>query len=296
METSEYIDKSVKDVNTAPTEGQIIVGNYKKGHIWVKGFQITIENPRGSYRCGKGKNGVWWRSKMHHHYGYFTKTKGHDGDAIDVFIGPKIDSFDYVYVIDQNYADGEFDESKVMFGFSGLKSAVHGYLVNYPKSQSRRIRSVTKVSISDFKDWLYSTRGKRKPFADYCKIKKVAITEMVEKDIVDVGTQFDILDYRRVRSKRTGLMNLINKETGELLSKTWYRWVGHLVDGIAIICNDDGKWNYLDEDGNLVSSEWFDDVHEFKNGYGDVIKKMGRTQYYNQIDKDGNLQDEWKEI
>jgi hypothetical protein len=296
LETSEYIDKSVADVNTTPTEAQTIAGNYKKGHVSIKGFQITIENPRGSYRCGKGRNGVWWRSKMKHHYGYFTKTKGHDGDAIDVYIGPKVNSFDYIYVIDQNYADGEFDESKVMFGFGGIKSAIRGYLAHYPKTQERRIRAVTKVNVEDFREWLYSTRGKRKPFSEYCKIKKVAIREMVEKDFIDAGVDFDILDFKRVRSRKTGLMNLVNKATGEVLCKTWYKWVGHMIDGIAIVTNEDDKYNYIDQDGDLISQEWFDDVHEFKNGLGDVIKDMGGVQYYNQIDKEGNLQDDWQEI
>ena len=292
METSEYIDKSVADVNTTPTEAQTIAGNYKKGHVSIKGFQITIENPRGSYRCGKGKNGVWWRSKMVHHYGYFTKTKGHDGDAIDVYIGPKVDSFKYVYVIDQNYADGEFDESKVMFGFGGTKSAIRGYLAHYPKTQERRIRAVTKVSIEDFKEWLYSTRGKRKPFSDYCKIKKVAIKESVESGFYNLVNE----PYRRVRSANTGLMNIINESTGKPISKTWYKWVGQIVEGAAMVKNDNGKYNYIDEGGDLVSSEWYDGAHNFKNGVGDVIKDMGDSQYYNQIDKEGNLQDDWKEI
>lgn len=292
METSEYIDKSVVDVNTTPTEAQTIAGNYKKGHVSVKGFQITIENPRGSYRCGKGKNGVWWRSKMKHHYGYFTRTKGHDGDAIDVYIGPSVNSFDYVYVIDQNYSDGTFDESKVMFGFGGTKSAIRGYLANYPKSQSKRIRAVTKVSIEDFKNWLYGTRGKRKPFSEYCKIKKVAVKESVEKDFLCTADD----QYKRVRSKKTGLMNIINESTGIPLSKTWYKWVGPLVEGTAIVKNENEKCNYIDKDGDLVSSEWFDGAYNFKNGYGDVIKEMCKAKYYNQIDKEGNLQDDWRVI
>lgn len=292
METSEYIDKSVADVNTAPTEAQTIAGNYKKGHISVKGFQITIENPRGSYRCGKGKNGVWWRSKMKHHYGYFTKTKGHDGDAIDVYIGPKVNSFDYIYVIDQNYADGEFDESKVMFGFGGTKSAIRGYLAHYPKTQERRIRAVTKVSIEDFKEWLYSTRGKRKPFSEYCKIKKVAVKESVESGFDRIVGE----SYRRVRNVNTGMMNIINESTGKPISKAWYKWVGQIVEGAAMVKNGDGKYNYIDQDGDLVSSEWYDGAYNFKNGLGDVVKDMGNSQYYNQIDKEGNLQDDWKKI
>ena len=49
---------------------------------------------------------------MKNHYGYFSNTKGHDGDHIDVFVGNYLD-FDKIYVVDQNYPDGSFDESKV---------------------------------------------------------------------------------------------------------------------------------------------------------------------------------------
>ena len=50
------------------------------GHINVLGFNITVENPKGSYRRGKDNNGKEWKVKMQNHYGYFTKTKGKDGD------------------------------------------------------------------------------------------------------------------------------------------------------------------------------------------------------------------------
>ena len=47
-----------KKVNTNPSEAQINANNYKKGHINLLGFNISIENPKGSYRCGKVSDGL----------------------------------------------------------------------------------------------------------------------------------------------------------------------------------------------------------------------------------------------
>ena len=81
------LEKQRKLANTNPTEKQKKAENYKMGHIRINGFQISIENPKGSYRRGKDSSGKEWKALMHHDYGYFTKTVGKDGDAIDVFIG-----------------------------------------------------------------------------------------------------------------------------------------------------------------------------------------------------------------
>ena len=82
----ERIDTSYKkvidvrnDVDTNPSDKQIEAGNYKKGHVNILGFNITIENPKGSIRSGIDKNGNEWSIKMNNDYGYFTKTLGKEG-------------------------------------------------------------------------------------------------------------------------------------------------------------------------------------------------------------------------
>ena len=48
-----------------------IPGNYKKGHIKVRGIDISIENAKGDIRTGKDDGGRVWESKMNNSYGYF---------------------------------------------------------------------------------------------------------------------------------------------------------------------------------------------------------------------------------
>ena len=158
-----------KETNTHPTEGQKEAGNYKMGRFKFMGYEIAIENPKGSIRSGKDKNGKQWSIKMKHDYGYFTHTKAIDGDAVDVFIGDNLNSPN-VFAIDQKIG-GKFDETKIMLGFNTEEEARQGYLSNYEKGW-KGLWKITKVSHETFKKWLYDGYKQRKPFAEYIEIKK----------------------------------------------------------------------------------------------------------------------------
>lgn len=167
------IEAEMKNVNLSPTDLQKEAGNYRMGHIYVKGMGITIENPKGSIRKFKDCNGNEGQIVMKNHYGYFRNTRGNgkDGDAVDVFLGPNIEDFDRVYVIDQNNKNGEFDESKVMIGFLSKDEAKNAYLSNYDPSW-KGFRTITGVSLKHFKKWLYRGNKQRKPFSEYVAIQK----------------------------------------------------------------------------------------------------------------------------
>lgn len=172
--SSEEITAEANEANINPTEAQKEAGNYKMGHISVKGMKISIENPKGSYRRGKDKNGKEWKTLMKNHYGYFNVTKGKDGDAVDVFIGPNIENFENVYCVDQKNTNGEFDETKVMLGFDSKDEAKNAYLSNY-SADWKGFMGITGVSLSTFKKWLYRGRKQRQPFADYVMIQNKKI-------------------------------------------------------------------------------------------------------------------------
>lgn len=54
---------SVAQVNTTHTPAQVEAGNYKKGHVTIGEFDITIENPAGSVRKGVDADGKEWSTQ-----------------------------------------------------------------------------------------------------------------------------------------------------------------------------------------------------------------------------------------
>lgn len=171
---SAKVKEASADVNTAPTEAQKEAGNYKKGHVQVGAFDITIEQPEGSIRRGTDADGKQWESKMHNTYGYFRGTEGVDGDHIDVFLSNDMDGWNgaQVFVVDQYNPDGTFDEHKVMLGFNDASDAKNNYLANYEKGweNGRRI-DVSAVNLEDFEKWIASSHRKTKPFSEYKSVK-----------------------------------------------------------------------------------------------------------------------------
>lgn len=171
---SEQIATASAEVNTEPTEAQKEAGNYKKGHVQVGTFDITIEQPQGSVRRGTDANGKEWESKMNNTYGYIRGTVGVDGDHIDVFLSNDIDGWDErkVFVVDQYDPDGSFDEHKVMLGFNDADEAKGDYLANYEQGweNGRRI-DVSAVNLEDFEKWIESSKRKTKPFSEYKNVK-----------------------------------------------------------------------------------------------------------------------------
>lgn len=175
-------------VDTNPTEAQKEAGNYKKGHIKINGFDVTIERPSGSVRSGKDASGKEWSRVMNNTYGYIRGTESVDGDHIDVFLGPDMNS-DMVYVVDQVNTDGSFDEHKVMMGFPSLEDARSAYLSNYEDGW-QGLGNITGVALDEFKKWIDSSKRKTKPFSEYKGIKreeeilprKVKKLSLVDKD------------------------------------------------------------------------------------------------------------------
>jgi len=147
-----------------PTDQQKKTGNYKKGKLKFHGFNISIENPAGSYRSGTDPNGKKWKTKLYHHYGYIEGTKGKDKDALDVFIGPDRKTKN-VFIVNQRNDKGEFDEHKILMGFSDYQSAVKGYLKNYEPGWEKKglLGSISMTNVDGLKRWI-KNGNVNKPF------------------------------------------------------------------------------------------------------------------------------------
>ena len=180
------------EVNTEPTPAQAEAGNYKKGHVTIGDFDITIENPAGSIRKGVDADGKEWQTTMANAYGYIKGTESVDGDHIDVFLHSDMDQWNgrKVFVVDQTNRDGSFDEHKVMLGFNDKDEAMTAYLANYDKTwaDTHPGLRISETNIEDFNKWVQSSHRKTKPFADYTTVSKV-VDEVPVKTEPELPTQ-----------------------------------------------------------------------------------------------------------
>ena len=186
LDVLNYIDASLslanavavaeKETDTTPTEKQKEAGNYKKGHVQVGTFNITIENPKGSVRSGIDTEGNKWETTMQNTYGYIRGTEGVDGDHIDVFLSDDIDGWNgrKVFVVDQYNEDGTFDEHKVMLGFNEADAAEAAYFANYDRNWAKKHKTVlTGVNLEEFEKWIESSHRKTKAFSEYKSVKTI---------------------------------------------------------------------------------------------------------------------------
>lgn len=200
MSIVEEVKQAERLTDINPSEEQLITGKYDKGEVNIRGFNVVIENPIGSIRKGKDVKGKAWATKMNNTYGYFKNTLGSDSDEVDVFLGPILDKVFDVYIINQVFEDNrKFDEHKVMFGFDSEQSAVKAYFSNYSKGWTG-FDSVVTISLSEFREWLYSEETKfpiktKQPMenivnqSDDMKIVKLYGEVLADETLIDLKKQ-----------------------------------------------------------------------------------------------------------
>lgn len=184
---ADYFDGGMQAQQAEPTEAQKAAGNYKMEHRRVDGYNISIENAKGSVRRGTSKdkdgNETPWETVMQNDYGYIRGTEGVDGDHIDVFLSDTPEEGD-VFVVDQVNEDGSFDEHKVMYGFPTEQAARDAYLSNYEPGWTG-LGAITHVSKDEFKKWIQSSRRKTKPFAEYKSVKAIEGNGMIGRSLTE---------------------------------------------------------------------------------------------------------------
>ena len=224
----EQVQAAEAEVNVNPTDKQKEAGNYKKGHVQIGTFNVTIEQPKGSVRSGVDAKGNKWETEMQNTYGYIRGTEGVDGDHIDVFLSNDIDGWNgrQVFVVDQYNEDGSFDEHKVMLGFNDINEAEEAYLSNYGQGW-QGLGAITGIAIEDFEKWIASSHRKTKAFAEY---KSVKTTE-------GQSASAD-LDKRQ---------NLANFNVGDVVRDYYdhklYRIKKHSTNGVSTIAELDAEGN-----------------------------------------------------
>ena len=156
------VERAAAETDTEPTPAQAEAGNYRKGKVRLNGFEIAIENPKGSTRRGTAPDGTEWANRMGGHYGDLKGTEGADGDNLDVFVGDNPAS-SRVFVVDQVNEEGSFDETKTLMGYDSLEEARQAYLSSYDENW-QGLGDIAETSIDDFRQWVREGNT-RAPFA-----------------------------------------------------------------------------------------------------------------------------------
>jgi hypothetical protein len=100
--------------------------------VEVQGIPVYIDRPKGFVQTGKDENGNEWSRTYLTDYGFLPRTKGGDGQELDVFIGSD-DTSERVFWVTQNKADGTFDEYKIFVGFATPRDARDCYVAHIPQ-------------------------------------------------------------------------------------------------------------------------------------------------------------------
>lgn len=112
------------------------------------GHTLKIEVDVGDTRSGKSKDGTTWSKEMKASYGYIPKTKGKDGEAVDIYLAPKPRPGSQVFIVKQLNDDGSHDEDKVMLGFASKAAARLMFLKHIP---AKLFGGLTEMSPGGFK-------------------------------------------------------------------------------------------------------------------------------------------------
>ena len=236
------------DVNTNPTEAQKKAGNYKMGHLSLDGYNITIENPKGSVRRGTDSNGNEWENTLNNDYGYIRGTEGVDGDHIDVYLSDNPTEGN-VFVIDQvNPETREFDEHKVMYGFNSMDEAREAYLANFSEGWNG-LGTITEVTKDEFRKWIDSSHRKTKPFSEYKSVK----TDILDEGDIRYSVVTDPALLERLDSEPT----IKVYRAMQLIDGKLYPPMSAKVDGKMREPIELGKWEQAEERPDLADEKGY---------------------------------------
>lgn len=177
------------------------IGEYKaaaqrpgKTYMDFQGLSICVENPTGSIRSGKDKNGEIWQTIMDYPYGYIMGIPGDDGEELDAFVGPSPQSETAFIVSIKHPETGKYDEKKVFLGFDSEEDAMQAFHEHYdmpdyvhgveskPVSTLKQAAS-KKVAIKKA-DKLPGGKGDDRPDSDFDP-EQLAIGTKVESEHTD---------------------------------------------------------------------------------------------------------------
>ena len=166
-----------------------------RARIKFRDLPISIETGKGEYRHWydphTGKSG---KTKMLYPYGYIRRTKGLDGDHVDVFVGPNEKAANvYVFMINKAPDFKRRDEQKCFLGFDSEEAARKVFDASY--NDPRFFHSMTTLSYEKFRDKVLATfdNGAKKLASSYVDDLQPLGVEEKSIGLPPVGAQRHIL-------------------------------------------------------------------------------------------------------
>lgn len=108
-----------------------------------QGIEVHIDRPKGYVQRGKDHDGNEWERTYKADYGYIPRTKGGDGEDLDVFVCGKADAADVFWITQKKGESGTFDEYKLMLGCETAAEAKAVYLEHVPEKYFGGIEAVS---------------------------------------------------------------------------------------------------------------------------------------------------------
>ena len=194
---------------------------------------------------------------------------------------------DFQYELGKSYKTDRVELCKWGFHACLNPRDVFGYYPKYHSSRYFKVKLFGEITKCDETDTKVAAT-------------EISILEEINIDEIIKNTEWwkseNILDLLywsdgfAVVQRGDYLFNFID-EQGNILSKKWFIYVCHFQEGFAVIQRGDKLCNFIDKDGNILSDEWFDWVDDFHEGFARVKRGDGK---WNFIDKNGKLlSDEW---
>ena len=123
-----------------------------------------------------------------------------------------------------------------------------------------------------------------KPNNKWKEILNVAMQRLASgedpRDVFDY--YYDDFHEGFARVKLNGKYNFINQE-GKILSNQWFDYCYDFKDGFSIV-RLNGKFNFITQEGKFLSNQWFDYCYNFKDGFARV-ELNDRCNFINQEGK-----------
>ena len=100
-------------------------------------------------------------------------------------------------------------------------------------------------------------------------------------------------EFTKVQRLVDGKCNYIDAR-GKIISKQWFEWIGDFYDdndGFALVGRANHEYNYIDKKGKIISKDWFKWLDFFRDGLARV-KRFDNSMNF--INKDGKIiSSEW---